>query len=97
MSLKLDERKVVIETEMMPLKCIKEKYRSSVAFVLENDDVIKFAIFMLRSPTLYGCSDPNPEIECTYYLKSAFPIAWMILQTCQRVDPKVGYNLDKKS
>ena len=91
MNLKLDKRKVVIETEMMPLKCINEKYRSSIAFVLKNNTTSLGPKLNIHDQS--ECLDPNDDIESRYCLKSAFPIAWFILQSFQRIENKVGYKL----
>ena len=87
---KANEKRIIVETEVLPHKHIGDKYKSNIAFILQNVD----------DPSLSGASKNQQiqnsdvslatrihHVESTktnnndreYILKCPFSIAWMLL------------------
>ena len=82
----VNDKKVSIDIEMQPLKSMKQKYRSNIAFVFErSSDILQKNLNILvnhDSDEIYY----NESVDC---LKNAFSISWMILELCQKIEKKV--------
>ena len=82
----VNDKKVSIEIEMQPLRSIKQKYRSNIAFVFErSSDILQKNLNILVNHDL----DEIYHTESVNCLKNAFSISWMILEVCQKIEKKV--------
>ena len=82
----VNDKKVSIEIEMQPLKSMKQKYRSNIAFVFErSSDILQKNLNILVNHD----SDEIHYNESVDSLKNAFSISWMILELCQKIEKKV--------
>ena len=87
---KADERRIIIETEVLPNKHIKDKYKSNIAFVLQNVDNPSLSVASKNHQTQnsdVSLATRIHHVESTktnnndreYILKCPFSIAWMLL------------------
>ena len=83
----INDKKVSIEIEMQPLKSIKQKYGSNIAFLFErSSDILQKTLNIL----VHHDSDEMYHTESVDCLKNAFAISWMILELYQKIEKKVN-------
>ena len=100
---KVDQGRLIIETEMVPLKYIKEKYQSNIVFLLRNLSCFHASLSSKPQPYSQHKKYTNPKSQTDYLeeltcseilrnitLKDAFSITWMILGVFQNRVGKVN-------
>ena len=99
---KVDQGRLIIETEMVPLKYIKEKHQANIVFLLRNLSCFHSSKRQPQSqPQQKTYTNPKSQNGCiaeltygdTYNtLKGAFSITWAILGIFEKIVGKVNSN-----
>ena len=100
-NIKVDQRKLIIETEMVPVKYIKEKYQSNIVFLLRNLNCFHPTFSSEQQQRLQNKTNTNVKSQSGYLeelsdcdthitINDAFSITWMILGIFQKRVGKVN-------